>query len=397
MRQVAVVDAHGSVAVHTGDGCIAYAGHETGDGFACQANMMARATVPDAMAAAFERPRGALAERLLAALDAAEAEGGDVRGRQSAALLVVPAEGEPWRRAVDLRVEDHPEPLGELRRLLPLNEAYDARRPGRHAARRGARSPRPPRYYERASAAGAGPTTSCCSGPASAWPRPATSRAAPTVSARGHRRPPRLARAARPPATGARPAAPRRSRAALRGGDRLTAALPRSPGVFFGYIDTGIFRSSAVRDDPVLLVDVSGRVALAGRRALGAADVAEGQVLGEDLHRRGDMWARAPMLRGSSWTHTTSAGSGTSRRARGSGPPGTDRAARRAPIATPSLPSRVAVADEVVVDLAGAEDEPGDLVDVDPRLAEHRDRTASRRGARSGWSPAAGAAATSGS
>ena len=74
---------------------------------------------------------GALAERLLAALDAAEAEGGDVRGRQSAALLVVPAEGEAWRREVDLRVEDHPEPLAELRRLLGAARGLHARRPRR--------------------------------------------------------------------------------------------------------------------------------------------------------------------------------------------------------------------------------------------------------------------------
>src|SRR5439155_1485151 len=73
----------------------------------------------------FATVEGSLARRLLTSLDAGEAAGGDVRGRQSAALLVVPAVGEPWRRAVDLRVEDHPEPLAELRRLLRLREAYD--------------------------------------------------------------------------------------------------------------------------------------------------------------------------------------------------------------------------------------------------------------------------------
>ena len=125
VRQVAVLSASGSVAVHTGEGCIEYAGHETGDGFSCQANMMAHSTVPDAMAVAFERAHGAFPERLLVALDAAEAEGGDVRGSQSAAMVVVAAEeADSWRREVDLRVEDHHEPLGELRRLLPLNEAY---------------------------------------------------------------------------------------------------------------------------------------------------------------------------------------------------------------------------------------------------------------------------------
>ena len=85
---------------------------------------MASEEVWPAMGRAFEGAEGSLAERLLAALDAGEAAGGDVRGRQSAALLAVPAEGEPWRRTVDLRVEDHPEPLDELRRLLGLAEAY---------------------------------------------------------------------------------------------------------------------------------------------------------------------------------------------------------------------------------------------------------------------------------
>ena len=86
--------------------------------------MMAHSTVPDAMAVAFERAHGAFPERLLAALDAAEAEGGDVRGSQSAAMRSWPRRSDAWRREVDLRVEDHHEPLGELRRLLPLSEAY---------------------------------------------------------------------------------------------------------------------------------------------------------------------------------------------------------------------------------------------------------------------------------
>src|SRR6185295_7197153 len=120
-----VLSASGEVAVHTGEGCIEYAGHETGSSFSCQANMMARSTVPDAMAVAYERADGTLADRLLAALDAAEAEGGDVRGRQSAAMLIVAAEeADSWRREVDLRVDDHTDPLAELRRLLPLHEAY---------------------------------------------------------------------------------------------------------------------------------------------------------------------------------------------------------------------------------------------------------------------------------
>jgi uncharacterized Ntn-hydrolase superfamily protein len=86
--------------------------------------MMLNSTVPDAMAAAFESASGPLAERLLAALDGGEAAGGDVRGRQSAALLVVPADGEAWRTAFDLRVDDHPDPLAELRRIHRLQRAY---------------------------------------------------------------------------------------------------------------------------------------------------------------------------------------------------------------------------------------------------------------------------------
>jgi uncharacterized Ntn-hydrolase superfamily protein len=85
---------------------------------------MARETVPAAMVAGFQAAEGDLAERLLAALDAAEGEGGDVRGRQSAAILVVPGAGEPWETIVDLRVEDHPEPLAELRRLVGVHDAY---------------------------------------------------------------------------------------------------------------------------------------------------------------------------------------------------------------------------------------------------------------------------------
>jgi uncharacterized Ntn-hydrolase superfamily protein len=125
VRQVGVVDASGGVAVHTGSDCIPCAGDAFGAHWTCQANMMARDTVPAAMSAAFERAEGDLAARLMAALDAAEGEGGDVRGRQSAALLVVPPEGEPWQVRVDLRVEDHPDPLGELHRLLVLQRAYE--------------------------------------------------------------------------------------------------------------------------------------------------------------------------------------------------------------------------------------------------------------------------------
>jgi uncharacterized Ntn-hydrolase superfamily protein len=129
-RQVAMVDARGGVAAHTGAHCIAEAGHRTGDGVSVQANMMERATVPDAMLAAYTASDGDLPDRMLAALDAAEAEGGDIRGRQSAAMLVVGGKGAagPWwsTRTLELRVEDHPEPLRELRRLVALRRAYDA-------------------------------------------------------------------------------------------------------------------------------------------------------------------------------------------------------------------------------------------------------------------------------
>ncbi len=125
-RQLGAVDAQGRAAAHTGSGCIAHAGQRPGGGFTCQANMMAATTVPDAMAATFASSRkGDLAERLLVALEAAEAEGGDVRGRQSAALLVVPASGEPWRARFDVRVDDHSDPLAELRRLLGLARSYE--------------------------------------------------------------------------------------------------------------------------------------------------------------------------------------------------------------------------------------------------------------------------------
>jgi uncharacterized Ntn-hydrolase superfamily protein len=123
-RQVAVVDGDGAVAVHTGDGCIRYAGHVEGEDFSTQANMMAGPEVWPAMAESYQSATGPLPRRLLAALDAGEAAGGDVRGRQSAALVVVPADGEAWQRTVELRVEDHHDPLGELRRLLDLADAY---------------------------------------------------------------------------------------------------------------------------------------------------------------------------------------------------------------------------------------------------------------------------------
>jgi uncharacterized Ntn-hydrolase superfamily protein len=124
VRQVAFADAEGRVAVHTGVRCIPFAGHATAQHVSCQANMMARETVPDAMLGAYQSSEGSLTERLLTALQAAEAEGGDIRGRQSAALLVVPENGEWWETTVDLRVEDHADPIGELARLVRLHRAY---------------------------------------------------------------------------------------------------------------------------------------------------------------------------------------------------------------------------------------------------------------------------------
>jgi uncharacterized Ntn-hydrolase superfamily protein len=138
-RQVAMVDALGRVAAHTGELCIAEAGDRQGDGVSVQANMMLKPTVPDAMLAAYLVAPGDLAERMLAALDAAEAEGGDIRGRQSAAMVVVNGKRseKPWLdRVVDLRVEDHPQPLAELRRLVEMRRAYDAVKRAEQAALR---------------------------------------------------------------------------------------------------------------------------------------------------------------------------------------------------------------------------------------------------------------------
>ena len=127
VRQVAIVDSHGRVAVHTGALCIREAGHRLADGVSAQANMMERPTVPSAMLEAFRASDADLAGRLLAALEAAEREGGDIRGRQSAAVLVVAprASGQPMQdRPVDLRVDDHPDPVAELRRLVAVHGAY---------------------------------------------------------------------------------------------------------------------------------------------------------------------------------------------------------------------------------------------------------------------------------
>jgi len=128
-RQVAMIDTQGRVDAFTGKAAVAAAGHLVGPQFSVQANMMANAKVWPAMAEAYQRTTGDLADRMLAALDAAQAAGGDARGRQSAAIVVVKAKGSgrPWVGAdkiFDLRVEDNPQPLVELRRLMRLQRAY---------------------------------------------------------------------------------------------------------------------------------------------------------------------------------------------------------------------------------------------------------------------------------
>lgn len=128
VRQLAILDKNGNVAAYTGDNCIDFAGHITGNNFSVQANLMEKSTVWSAMAKAFENSKGSLAERMLIAMEAAESEGGDIRGKQSAAILVVKAKsaGNSWEdKVVDLRVEDHVNPLQEMRRLLNIHTAYD--------------------------------------------------------------------------------------------------------------------------------------------------------------------------------------------------------------------------------------------------------------------------------
>jgi uncharacterized Ntn-hydrolase superfamily protein len=125
-RQVSMLAADGTAAVHTGDDCIPAAGHRIGDGVTAQANCVAGPQVWESMVDAFMEADGSLQRRLLRALDAAEAAGGDWRGRQAAGIFVVAAEGQPWETVCDVRVDDHEDPLGELRRLLDLHEGYTA-------------------------------------------------------------------------------------------------------------------------------------------------------------------------------------------------------------------------------------------------------------------------------
>ena len=128
VRQVAMIDVNGSVAAHTGKKCIQGAGHIVGRNYSVQANLMLNDRIWPAMAKAYENAKGDLAERMLAALDAAQAAGGDIRGKQSAAILIVKAHstGRPWAdRVMDLRIEDNVEPLKELRRLVNVHRAYE--------------------------------------------------------------------------------------------------------------------------------------------------------------------------------------------------------------------------------------------------------------------------------
>jgi uncharacterized Ntn-hydrolase superfamily protein len=140
-RQAAVVDREGRAAAWTGNGCIPEAGHQTGEGFSVQANMMTNPTVVPAMAAAFESASGDLAQRMVTALEAAQAEDGDIRGMQSAALVVVPGDmTKPgWTTDYDLRVDEHENPVKELARLVRLRHAqrldeqgYEALQAGQH-------------------------------------------------------------------------------------------------------------------------------------------------------------------------------------------------------------------------------------------------------------------------
>lgn len=127
VRQVGMVDTKGNAVAHTGDKCIQHAGHIVGKNYTVQANMMASATVPTAMINAYETTKGELVDRLMAALEAAQKEGGDIRGKQSAAIIVTTGEptGIDWKdKLFDLRIEDHPEPIKEMKRLIRISRAY---------------------------------------------------------------------------------------------------------------------------------------------------------------------------------------------------------------------------------------------------------------------------------
>lgn len=128
VRQLAVLSSNGSVDAYTGKNCIPDAGHYVGENFSVQANLMMNDKVWSAMAEAFENTGGPLAERMITALEAAQEVGGDIRGKQSASILIVRGEstGNVWEeRLIDLRVEDHQHPVKELKRLLRINRAYE--------------------------------------------------------------------------------------------------------------------------------------------------------------------------------------------------------------------------------------------------------------------------------
>tara|TARA_R110001583_G_scaffold93777_1_gene236982 strand:- start:2867 stop:3826 length:960 start_codon:yes stop_codon:yes gene_type:complete len=128
VRQLAILDSQGNVEAYTGKSCIVAAGHIVGDNFSVQANLMDKNSVWPAMAKAFKNSKGSLADRMLQAMEAAQKEGGDIRGKQSAAILVVKAKstGNEWEdKVVDLRVEDNENPIQEMRRLLTIHTAYE--------------------------------------------------------------------------------------------------------------------------------------------------------------------------------------------------------------------------------------------------------------------------------
>ena len=128
VRQLAIIDANGNVAAYTGKKCIPDAGHIIGENFSVQANLMLNDKVWPAMEKAFKESKGHLAERMVAVLEAAQETGGDIRGKQSAAILVVRGKstGKTWEdRLIDLRVEDHPEPIQEIKRVLKVFRAYE--------------------------------------------------------------------------------------------------------------------------------------------------------------------------------------------------------------------------------------------------------------------------------
>lgn len=145
-RQVAVVDRRGRAAAWTGENCIEHAGHQVGEGFSVQANMMAGTGVIEAMAEAYQESGGGLAERMMASLVAAQEQGGDIRGSQSAALRIVPGaarvfeEPDEWRPIYDLRVDEHPKPVNELNRLVKLRRAQLLSQEGHDALEQGERT-----------------------------------------------------------------------------------------------------------------------------------------------------------------------------------------------------------------------------------------------------------------